>query len=664
MFIQFRFLVCLIVIYGINSDVISIKNRVHLIFKQLILQNNQFNEIHAKLQKAVRPNVHLKAAVNLVNLTATNVFTSSVSGLITKPNGEPLTKLVNNQNDLHSLGQLLTSKQSVLSKIRSLLSNLISKSSDINFDQSTSFVGNITISQLTSDETIVNTTTLYPPLDDLVTTQQPNVFISGSKIFHRPLTAPSIECDKFNGHNLADNIILARQSTPIRFNGPMRFRSLIVDNDLQTKYGVTGLNISNLIPLKSGDVTLQSNLIFKNNLIVTKGLDARLINGYDLTKLQRNVLTSDTHQVITNLTLIGDLKAPKVSQLVTINNRNFNQTLRSILTKKDNVHFKGVIIVNRSVCHVVDLNSPKINGYSLANDFLTTNTEQVIQGKKVFAKINANNLIIKGKLNDLPFPSSFVTLTGSEKIYSPVEMMNRIKINGDINSPGLAVRGWSRRGEPFTQLIRRNLNSARGGQNVVGTIYVNGPLKVNGLVNGINLRSLLMDSIHGRDSTAMVTGFKTFNYPVQVANCEFDSVNRIPVSEFVNCAKYGSDKIHSMLEFAAPVKVDNLIRPKGGMKDDLFDDLLYRRISLQHDGYIDKWIYFGFVDVDNLQVNGMVNGIRLESMVFKNGLENITAKKIFSQGATFHYVDAKNFNAAKLNARVLKQCSDQAKKKY
>lgn len=394
---------------------------------------------------------------------------------------------------------------------------------------------------------------------------------------------------------------------------------------------------------------------------MTKKLNARYINGQDLTGIQKRVLTTDSDQLIDSLIVTRNVRVPRVEQLATINSASFTRTIRSMLTKQDNVYFRGTIIVNRSSCHIGSLNAGKVNGYSLMQDFLTTNTEQEIPVGKTFARINVNNLLIKGKLNDYPFPGSYVTLTGQEKIESPVEIVDRMRVDGNMNAPELVFRGMSSRGQPFSRSIRRDPNTGHA-RKFLGTIYVNGPLKVTGRINGVHLRSLLVDSVHKLEKNAVISGVKTMQYPATIGNCEFSNINRVPIGAFVNVAKPEGETIYSRIEFGGPVKVGQLRRIKVGLRGDFLSDLVDRRISLYHGGYIDKWIYFESVEVENLHVNGMVNGIQPGSLVFKNGLENITAKKIFSHGAKFHSISANNFNTAKLNGRGLKQCYGLAKK--
>ncbi|XP_053213323.1 uncharacterized protein LOC128396742 [Panonychus citri] len=484
---------------------------------------------------------------------------------------------------------------------------------DVNFNINASG-GGIKLISRSTDALNVDPSQL---LDDLVYRQHNSRYqITGPIHLTKRSSVRKAVTKSTNGLNLVRDVVF-KGLTRFQIKSPLRIRSLssdLISTQLSSQ-------LDDLIFINSKTpVTISSPLNFKSNIYIDRQLNVEKISNVHLQTFRLSVLTYNSDQIVPSPIRMRSFRVPNVQLKGQLNDINFNRVVRLLRTDLPIQVPKLIVDSNSLQAHDFSFNN--LNNQRFPDDFLLANSPQSIPTPINFSNLKiTRGAEIDGLINGLRYPDSFVTLNGNETINSNIIFTDSITFNRDVvprdyigKHRMVDLIDWTFGRSPVMKKIRNNPN---------GNVIVKGDLQVTSTINGIQLNGLLNDLVHRYDRNIIqITGIKTFINTIQVPSIAIREINRFPMKDFASSLT----AIVSPLRFVNHLTINNLIWKSTGKSNPILD-LIYKRISLVHEGTINGDIFIENMGIGSLQVDPLkgyrINNLSPRQLVFSGQKQHI-----------------------------------------
>lgn len=360
------------------------------------------------------------------------------------------------------------------------------------------------------------------------------------------------------------------------------------------------------------------------------------IDGVVVNNLYRNALTKAGGEVKGPLTFTNDVTAKSLtaSLLSGVSSSDF---LTYTVFKDEDSQLTGRIKLPTLTTKALQVQG-SVNGRVFPTDLPLKTDTTLNLGVKAFNDLTCVDLTVDSgvTVNGVEF-DKLVALHRPQIITGNITLAQPVNILGNLDVSTSIVKGMD-----FDEL-NRNLTAILNPQNIFDVIFketVSLPTVVyGGKLGGLNLVDLAGDVIYTSDSTALVTGTKTFNADLHIHNAMFmKTFNGFRFEEFVtvNDAKTlaGVKTFKKPVTFSSGLDVTGLV--DGVDLKQLFDSALY----LDKPGQVvtGRKTFTGTVSAGELDVQGRVSGVDFNKVLTNSGDQAFTVPQKFA-AASFGALD-------------------------
>ncbi|XP_037783372.1 uncharacterized protein LOC119579542 [Penaeus monodon] len=458
--------------------------------------------------------------------------------------------------------------------------------------------------------------------------------ITGKKTYLTSLEVTNLETPSLDDLPIGDIVTTTGQYNVM---GTVSFPTLNAgDVILPTSGTVGGIDLSNAV-LLSGPAKL-GHVAFDKNMSVVQDLNTgnNEIDGVVVNNLYRNALTKAGGEVKGPLTFTNDVTAKSLtaSLLSGVSSSDF---LTYTVFKDEDSQLTGRIKLPTLTTKALQVQG-SVNGRVFPTDLPLKTDATLNLGVKAFNDLTCVDLTVDSgvTVNGVEF-DKLVALHRPQIITGNITLAQPVNILGNLDVSTSIVKGMD-----FDEL-NRNLTAILNPQNIFDVIFketVSLPTVVyGGKLGGLNLVDLAGDIIYTSDSTALVTGTKTFNADLHIHNAMFmKTFNGFRFEEFVtvNDAKTlaGVKTFKKPVTFSSGLDVTGLV--DGVDLKQLFDSALY----LDKPGQVvtGRKTFTGTVSAGELDVQGRVSGVDFNKVLTNSGDQAFTVPQKFA-AASFGALD-------------------------
>ncbi|XP_042856569.1 uncharacterized protein LOC122243147 [Penaeus japonicus] len=447
--------------------------------------------------------------------------------------------------------------------------------------------------------------------------------IKGKKTFTKRLDVTNLETESLDDVPVSD---LATTTGEYAITGSVSFAKSLKAKNINMPQGGTvgGLDLSNAVtltgPVKLGYIVMDKNLTVADNMQV----DSTDVDGVIINQLYRNALTKAGGKLKGPLAFINDVTAKSLTAdlLSGVSSSTF---LSTTVFKDEDAQLTGKLTVPTLVTKSLQVGG-LVNGKNFPSDFPLKTAATLDLGTKSFNHLICESVQVSNVCTvDGVLFSNLVTLHGAQIITGRKIMKEGIEIQGNLNVTTSLIGGVNFT-DVYTNLFA-TLNPSGKGFDIHFKNYVSVPTIVySGSLNGLNLVDLGQDIIYSTDSTAKISGIKTFGNSLTISKANFVSTfNGKSFEELVN--SFSTKNIAGIKTFKKPVTFASNVNVTGLVDNvnlkTLFDSALY----LDKAGQVvtGRKTFTNGVSAGRLQVQGKVSDVDFNMVLTKNGDQVFTA---------------------------------------
>uniref|UniRef100_T1IX32 Uncharacterized protein n=1 Tax=Strigamia maritima TaxID=126957 RepID=T1IX32_STRMM len=275
---------------------------------------------------------------------------------------------------------------------------------------------------------------LYKEAEDLVLTTRPAEVVTGKKILRNiAVQEMLLSVDMFSGP--VCNIDLKElNATSLRRTGDQ----LLNITTMHTHFTTTNIDIIKLVNKVDlhNVATLHGSRHFNARQIFSQvKVDAVEIRGklndINITEIVVNDLSQTIYgekKIIGNLIVEGEIKIKnKLNQI------NFTDWARNVLTTDtDQIITENVVFEHLNVKLIKAKNLRGIDLYEFSSKVLNTNTPQLINGLITFESDIVLNSMTAKRINNINFPSDLLTTNTTQHIRNPLQINGKVTIHDSL----------------------------------------------------------------------------------------------------------------------------------------------------------------------------------------------------------------------------------------
>ncbi|XP_015792560.1 uncharacterized protein LOC107369150 [Tetranychus urticae] len=341
----------------------------------------------------------------------------------------------------------------------------------IRLDQDQHLIDHFNFSKLVVGDLAANFINNIMP-SDIVTRDSDN-FINASITFEGPVAVNKlIVPGTINGIRINRQTVLTTTgpqviTSPITFTDSLNVRDLYIEGRLPQIDKDVNTFLSNIVQVDS-DRPISGkkmfNTLYVDNLLISGGT----INGFNLTDLTRNLLTRDGPQTLMGHVTVNDLIIKGDAWIENINGNRFDE----VIVRRDTpIKIKG----DKVFSGPVNIRSMEIDGYlngrpivNRSLGLLLKSGSQVITGLKVFRNITASKVSVYGdnvgplKINELEDRMNRMIQGGKNRVLSGPIKLESIKVDGLINGINLTslMTDYLKVNQPVIPAVHLNISKA------------------------------------------------------------------------------------------------------------------------------------------------------------------------------------------------------------
>lgn len=416
------------------------------------------------------------------------------------------------------------------------------------------------------------------------------IVLNGTNVFTKPMIIHGnlvmrngkINANRFNGINITDfrhKVVLTNDSQPIKIQGNLVFNNGF---DLHEDMSVNHLNgqpPEQLILTNTGNYRIQSNVRFRGRVIASNVIVKGLINGINLTDLDRSILKVNNHgEVLGSINLVTQAQISKLKVSGRVDGVHVNR--QKLIMLNDEQHIEQLAL--DGPVHMNDnlIIMSHINGWHKDNlaKIVLTNSQivQWINATKTFVHLEADVMEqMRGSVHFNLVNGHDLKKFQEEAIYSST-VEKTIKVS-----------------QHFVDNI------------TIASRFFN----IHGRVNGINLEHdvVRLDKIHQK-----ITGTKTFDNVVFNEDVNvFGNVNGVQLNKVANriLYTYGNQNVSAPLVFKAPI-----FFVANSTASFINDVVPSQFVNLHQPQRLKGKVFFNNMVVEKLVTNKLINGLNLSDV--------------------------------------------------
>ncbi|XP_053204473.1 uncharacterized protein LOC128389000 [Panonychus citri] len=429
----------------------------------------------------------------------------------------------------------------------------------------------------------------------VVRKDKPQQRINGTIHFLSPITANRITIKTVKPSSVINGISLAELKTNVlrrvgnqTVTGHWKFTSTLFVDNLEVKGLLSGIDMSKIL-LTNSPIEQEITGRFKIGQATLRSLMFDSINGIDKNELvfRKNFLSTP---ITGSKRFTQVLSMNSVNLTGNLNGRDWNH----LVARSININSPSPIMTSltfSTVPTIKNLNARSVNNINISHlkSGLTPGELIKLSGSKTFRSLNAEKVILRGKLNGLSVPDDLVTLRSLQNLSAPITFDGRVRFISNLT---------------------------------IGTI------------NGVDI---VRDTVYRLSAQPQIVhGTKVFDNNVKVRNLKSraNKLRHINLDSLDPMASDGaqfSRRSNVIYKDSLTINGNLKVKTINGIQ---IDDLIARLFSRSRDQFVSWPTKFnGSLSVGSVTTN-TVNGLQVEKDLVKintNGAEQvITGRKVFN----------------------------------